>query len=353
MNPLQQLLEQPRSFSLLAALRLIENAATGKDAVTTVPRIGEGRQLADIPVRIAQLPAGDPASTDVEAVEGPAPHWRVTQHAFGMFGSHGALPQHISLLAQRRRHAGDETLVQFVNLLQQRHAELFYRAWADSQPTAPGGDLTRDRFRFYLGALIGLGGAAAQSRDAVDDGAKVGRVCYLGPAPRSAENLENLLQEYFGVSVKVCQLVAGWVRLPAEDLARLGRARRKSGAQPRASVLGSAMLGRRSWECQFRFELVLQVSDLATLRRFLPCGPAYRELHALVRLYTGDEWDWSLRLELPAIEACQTKLRRNNRLGWDAWVGRPTGTRASVRLAPRNAPPAAAVATAAHSRSIS
>ena len=189
---LAPLLAEPTQFTLLAALRLIEESAAGGS------RLGEASVMADDPVRIEQLPSMGLQGSDVARAEMRAGTLWLTQYAFGNLASHGALPTHLlQLVHSRTEQMHDRTLVDFINWFQHRFAELFYRAYADGVPTAPGGQLLRDRFRQYFAALTGVpieaGGVGRLPAEGL-----LGRGASLGPAPRSAEVLEHLVGEYFG-----------------------------------------------------------------------------------------------------------------------------------------------------------
>ena len=64
-----------------------------------------------------------------------------------------------------------------------------------------------------------------------------------------------------------------------------------------------------------------------TFATFCPGRAASRELHALVRLYTNDEWTWQLRLLLRDVEIPGVRLGGAGELGWTTWLG---GRRATV-----------------------
>ena len=68
-------------------------------------------------------------------------------------------------------------------------------------------------------------------------------------------------------------------------------------------------------------EIVIGPVTLTTFEHFLPGTAGLRELAALVRLYTNDEWNWILRLRLAAREVPAMQLGAGSRLGWTSWVG--------------------------------
>ena len=309
---LEQLRAEPHRFTLFAALRLLEQC------FPAAPRLGESRKAADDPVRLGQTPTLSFAPSDVSGFHDSADGERPTleQYSFGVFGPNGSLPVHLTEYAyERGRQREDATFTDFVNLFQHRLTSLFYRAWADAEPAASCDRPESDRFLQYVGALLGLGTASARSRDAVPDRAKLSRAAHFGPQPRSADGLENILTDYFGLAVEVRQFVGEWMDVPHELCCRIGR-------DPSSASLGmTAALGAMSWQCQHKFEIVIGPLALGSFADFLPGSRGLAELAALVRLYTNDEWSWQLRLLLRDVEVPGVRLGSAGRMGWTTWLG--------------------------------
>jgi len=308
---LGQLAAEAHRFTLFAALRLLEQVFVAQ------PRLGESRKASDDRVRLAQAPYLTFAPSEVLAFESAGRGCpRLEQYPFGVFGPNGALPRHLTEYAfEWRRHREDGTLVDFLNLFQHRLATLFYRAWANSDPATSFDRPDSDRFAEYIGALIGLAPQSARNGDAVPDRAKLHRAGRFAPQVRSAEGLEAVLADYFGLPFEVRQFVGSWLPIPRELSCRLG-------TQREVALLGrTATLGSASWLCHHKFEIVLGPLTLLNFLEFLPGARGLVELHALVRLHTNDEWDWQLRLLLREVEVPGIKLGRGARLGWTTWVG--------------------------------
>ena len=86
---------------------------------------------------------------------------------FGLFGPNGPLPLHLSEYAKdRERLYHDSTFRAFADIFHHRMMSLFYRAWADAQPTVAMDRPDEDRFARYAGAVFGLCAAGDRtSRD--------------------------------------------------------------------------------------------------------------------------------------------------------------------------------------------
>jgi type VI secretion system protein ImpH len=311
MSQLDDLHASPEHYTLFGALRRVEQAHRDR------PRLGESRKAADDPVRICQrphlyFPGSDVAAFTASADTAP----RLEQHGFGVFGPNGALPLHLTELAYSREHQSDDpALGDFVNAFQHRFASLFYRAWADSDPCAAFDRTDQDAFRLYIGALMGLGPAAARERDSVLDYAKLGRVGLFAPQNRSAEALQQILHEYFELPVELIPFVGAWLDITADARCRIG-------IEPQHATLGSgATLGRMTWQCQSRFEIALGPLNITDFVNFLPGARGLSQLKALVRLYTNEEWSWQVRLLLEPQQIPPLRLGEGGWLGWTSWLG--------------------------------
>lgn len=312
---------EPYRYSLFAALRVLEAGAAEQ------PRLGESQRPAQESVRVSQQPALRFAPADVIAYARGQPGQLVCE-SFGLFGPNGPLPLHLTEYAdERERQHQDPTFAAFVNTFQHRLACLFYRAWADAQPCIQHDRPEWDRFAVYVGALLGIGTPAQRNRDSTGDFARLSRAGRFAPAAKSAEGLEDILQDYLGVSCRIQQFQPRWLDIPPDDRLMLGR-RMGNG-------LGrSANLGRRSWQCQFNFQLDVGPLARNDFEDLLPGGRGFHALTDLVRAYTGDELIWDVSLTLQQAEVPALRLARGSRLGWSTWLGRVHGDVRGPKIRP-------------------
>jgi type VI secretion system protein ImpH len=313
LTPQELLSREPGRFNLFAALRLLEQKFAGR------PRLGESRRASDDGIRLGHVPYLTFARSDVATFqEGDAGVPRLEQHSFGLFGPNGPLPAHMTELAyERRRHVGDAAIVDFLNVFQHRLISLFYRAWANSDPATSFDRPDSDRFRMYVGALLGMAPVAACDRDTVSDYAKLSRAALFAQQTRSAPALQAILADYFRLPAEVRQFTGEWLTVPSELRCRLG-------LDP-ATLGDGAFLGGALWRSQHKFEIVLGPLTLSRLEGLLPGARGLRELVDLVRLFTNDEWTWQLRLLLLEEEIPRTRLGLSGKLGWVSWLGAHRG----------------------------
>lgn len=312
--------ERPGDFDFFEAIRRLECAYPSR------PRLGESTKPSEDFVRLCQTPSLAFAPRAIDRFE-PAGEGRPARlHAlfFGLFGANAPLPLHLTEYAlDRERNARDTTLIAFANVFHHRMASLFYRAWADAQPTVQADRPARDRFRLYTGALVGMATPGLAGRDALPDDYKRYFAGRMVAQTRNAEGLRSLLQHFFGVPVRVIEFVAEWMRLPREAHLRLGRS-------PDMAGLGrTAVLGGNVWGAQQRFRLRLGPLHRGQFDHFLPGGTALAQLVAAVRSYIGDEKAWDVQLVLAHDQVPATRLGRGGRLGLTTWLGQRT-TRADA-----------------------
>lgn len=327
---------EPWRFDFYALLRRIDASIAGR------PRLGTARRPADEPLRLGQAPelsfAPAPLAKADPADRSGKP--RLEVRFFGLFGPNGPLPLHLTAHARERLlHHRDETLLRFADLFHHRLLLLFYRAWAQAQPTASLDRPGEDRFADYVGSLLGVGGAAWRDRDAAPDHARLAFAGLFTRQVRNADGLARLLTGYLGRPVRVEQFVGRWMVLPEAERSRIGR--RTSSRRLHSAQLGaSAVLGRAVFDRQHHFRIHIGPLDRTTFESLLPVGSALPAVQALVDHYAGHEFGWDLELALRAGEVPATRPGRQGRLGWTTWLGRPDAERPSpgvLRLQPRPA----------------
>src|SRR3546814_8932862 len=76
-----------------------------------------------------------------------------------------------------------------------------FRSWADSQPTVQLDRPAEDRFRLYMGAMVGLATPNLDGRDALPDQFKRFFAGRLLQQTRNAEGLKGMLERFFRIPV--------------------------------------------------------------------------------------------------------------------------------------------------------
>lgn len=309
-TPLERLQQEPYRFDFYQAMRLLECA------FPDAPRVGKSLRLSDEHVRLSQDASlrFSPASL---AKFGPAEKqgvYKLVVYFLGLLGPNGALPLHLSeYAADRIRHHDDTTLAAFLDVFHHRMLSLFYRAWADAQPTVHYDRSDSDRYSAYVGSLIGIGMDSLRQRDELPD---LGKLYYAGRfsgQTRHPEGLQSMIGDFFGLPVELEEFVGGWTELPKEYRFQLGE-------DPDRSTLGVACtIGSHVWDCQHRFRIRLGPMDWESFVRLLPGTENLTRLKSLVRNYIGDELFWDVNLVLKREDTPSMQLG-HHRLGQTAWM---------------------------------
>ncbi|CAI8797599.1 type VI secretion system baseplate subunit TssG [Methylocaldum szegediense] len=313
---IEHLTREPYRFDFFEALRVIECHHRDK------PRLGKSVKASDDPVRLAQQPGLDFAPSTVAGFEygadGLPP--RLSVRFLGLFGPNGPLPLHLTEYARERvRHHGDRTFSRFADVFHHRMLCLFYRAWADAQPTVCHDRPESDRFAAYLGSLFGIGVPSVRNRDAMPDSAKLYFTGHLSVQTKHPEGLQALIGDFFRIPVTIREFVGEWMEVALHEQSRLG-------ISPHSASLGmSVVVGARVWGCQHKFRIVLGPMGLEQYRAMLPGGKSLVELIAIVRNYVGDELVWDLNLVLRNQEVPSLQLDGSAQLGWTSWLGTRQG----------------------------
>jgi type VI secretion system protein ImpH len=222
---------------------------------------------------------------------------------------------------------------------------LFYRAWTKYRlPVTYERDEGRrgqDLFTNVLLSLVGLGEAGLRDRLRVTTREKVvgvdrprvlqqvpdlGLLYYAGflaHRPRCAVNLEAMLQDYFGIAVRVLQFRGQWLRLDPANQSRF-----VPGGNTQLGV--NVVAGSRVWDTQSKFRLRLGPLRYAEFVELLPdrTPQESRKMYFLVchltRLFVGPAFDFEVQLVLRAEDVPACRLGEGSavapQLGWNTWM---------------------------------
>lgn len=308
--PFEALAQDPYHFGFYEALRQLECWYRHQ------PRLGESARPAQDPIRLGQAPSLKFAPATLASFqcsdERPA---RLGVYCFGLFGPNGPLPLHLTQYAHNRlHHARDPVLMEFMDLFHHRLLSLFYRAWANKEPTVQFDRPEQDRFAQYVGSLLGLGMPSLRQRDAMPDLLKLHFSAHLASHNRHAEGLVAIVGAFFRLPVKLVEFVGEWLDIPKESYCTLDRS-------DTAGQLGrSAVIGTRSWQRQHKFRIRLGPLSLKDYEHMLPGGSGLQRLVAIVRNYTGFEFRWDLALVLKKEQVPTAQPGEYGRLGWTTWL---------------------------------
>lgn len=246
----------------------------------------------------------------------------LTPSFIGLTGNQGALPRHYTeQLIEREQTHRDYAARAFLDIFADRAATLFFGAWEKYRLHIQYETDRRERFLPLLLALIGIG--APSVRDRLNDhGVGVldeSLAFYAGivrSAPRSAQTVRQVVEDYFQVSAKITHFVGQWFELPPEQSSALGS---------RDATLGvDAFCGPRVWQRDARMRIEIGPLRKARFEEFLPGGRAADALEKLLLMLTGPTLEYEVRLILARQDVRPIELDEargtHGRLGWDGWL---------------------------------
>ena len=305
---IDQMVAEPFRFDFYHVLRQIERAHFNS------PRIGDSAARRDEYVDLGQDPYLEFPASNLSSVEDNDGRLRILVKFLGLLGPQGALPlsttdESLGWLLMR-----DDAFPRFLDLLNGRFLQLFFRAWSDARPIAQHDRPSEDRFVAYVGSVMGLGTSVYADLDTVPDMAKLAFAGLVAPKAKSASRLASMLQGLFGVKVEIDEFVGSWLVFDVGDRSHLGR---------KHSGLGkNLLLGASVFSVEDKFRVRVYVKDFAQYEQFLPTKDRNlsEPLADAVFFYIGDELDWDVELAIPAGAVAPVKLGQSGRLGWTTWV---------------------------------
>ena len=308
----RQVASQPYKADIFAVLRWVDSRRKHG------PKLGRATRPHFDPVRLGQEPSLTfAASTIANVDEGTADRPpRINIYSFGLFGPNGPLPLHMTEFARDRlRRHNDPTLVRFADIFHHRLILLFYRAWADAQPSVSMDQADSDRFSSYLASLIGYGQPSMRARDEISDHAKLFHAPHLARQTRNPEGLAKILADYLKVQVEVDEFVPHWITLSKSEQTRLTQFNGNN-------RLGEAtVLGERVLDAQHKIRLRIGPMSQARYNEMLPGKKAVMQIAAWVKNYVGIEFIADMQLVLHNDDIPQAQLGSCSKLGWTSWLG--------------------------------
>ena len=307
------LLAEGYRFDFFQAVRLLELSSPH------LTPVGEGFEPDKEPVRFSarvgfDFPAGE--VHELVASEAESTPLLITNF-LGLAGVTGPLPPPLAELILERVRQKDLGMRDFLDIFNHRLISLMYRTRKIHRVTLSSRSPEQGPMANFLHAFMGLGLNTLRDRMGVPDRALLPYAGLLFQRPRSVAGLERVLSDHFRVNIKVQQFAGAWRDIESDQRTRLGKLGQNQ-------ILGqTAVVGSRIWDQQGCFCVVVGPLTLEEYLDFLPTEPAYRPLCELIRFYTGQQFDFRIRLKLKAAETPPLVLGKA-RLSWTSWLKKST-----------------------------
>ncbi|MFK3774168.1 type VI secretion system baseplate subunit TssG [Pseudomonas xanthosomatis] len=240
---------------------------------------------------------------------------RLRLNLVGLVGASSPLPAFYGEQAIGDGDDGNPTR-QFLDLFHHRLQRLMLPIWRKYRYHVRFETGATDPFSAQLFALIGLGGEAIRQAGELNWRRLLPYLGLLSLRAHSAALIESVLRYYFKhEDLVIEQCVERRVVILEEERNRLGLAN---------SLLGdNAVLGESVRDRGGKFRIHVNQLTWERFHEFLPIGPGYQPLCALVRFTLRDPLDYDLRLVLKHEEVRELRIGEDNacRLGWTSWLG--------------------------------
>ena len=310
-----ELRKEPYLFEFFQAVRLLERLFPEKSPVgrfnppnTEVVRFTANSTLT--------FPASEVQSLDWPSEERSG---KMQVNFMGLTGPEGVLPLYYTSLLAERLRAGDKSSSDFFDIFNHRIISLYYLAWEKYRFSVAYEREGLDPFSHHLMDLIGMGTPAMQNRLPILDESLLYYSGLLAQRPRSATALENLLSDYFEVSVEVEQFAGGWYPLDRSTQTNL-----QGGFSDTEELGVGVVVGDEVWDQTARVRIKIGPLSLPQYQDFLPQGTAFPALRAFTRFFSNGEFDFEIQLILDRkdVPPCELGDERENapQLGWHTYI---------------------------------
>lgn len=275
-------------------------------------------------VRFVANPSLDFPASEIQSLEwsdNPDVQATMMVNFMGLCAPNGVLPPPYTELIIERSHKKNNGFRDFLDIFNHRWISLFYRAWEKYHFFVSYERKEVDQLTPLLFSLIGLGTKGLLGRQGIEDQSLAYYAGLLGPHPRSAQALQQILEDYFDVPVEIDQFVGRWVRLSASDQTRF------SDSESVHVQLGQgAVVGDEIWDQQSMVRVKLGPLTRRQYMDFLPLpeSKGYAALKSLLKFYSNDQLDFEVQLILKREEtppfAMTGDLENQLLLGWVSWI---------------------------------
>lgn len=236
--------------------------------------------------------------------------YKLKNSYWGLFGINGPLPSHLTEYAiERNYRLKDKTFTEFLDIFHHRFISLFYRAWADAQPTVSHDRPEQDSFRKRLTAISG---DEASGTDTFSQNKNIHQYMsgLYSQKNRSGTALSQILSEYLGLNVWLEEFQGCWYELQPHEQTQLGK---------KNAVLGiDSIVGGRTYQCNFNFDINIGPVTYKQYTNLLHNKKYLKTVANLTKKMVGQEYNFTIKIVLKAHQTQSCHLG-SARLGINSW----------------------------------
>ncbi len=324
---IRELIDNPARFDFFAAVRLLEGLA--RTSTSAGNAVGDDNDPEREVARFRAEPSLSFSVGDIAFVKDSnnGSPTQMSVNFLGLTGPNGTLPQHYTSLLLARLRERDRSLRDFYDLFNHRTISLFYRAWEKYrfafryERARRDGDEC-DFFTECLFCLVGLGTDGQRGRRNFDDRVSAFFGGVFSSKRRPAHELERVLAHQFRLPVAIQQFFGRWLMLDNDQMSRLTGQHSDGAHYNRLGV--DAVVGRRIWDVQGSFRVVVGPLSYQRFCELTPSGRDLKPFCELVRSFVGPELEFDVQVLLAPGEVPECRLQSTTidgpQLGWNTWL---------------------------------
>ncbi|MGP8268444.1 MAG: type VI secretion system baseplate subunit TssG [Terracidiphilus sp.] len=243
----------------------------------------------------------------------------MTVEFMGLCAAISVMPATYTEFLIARAREKDHAMEDFLNIFNHRMISFFYRGWEKYRFFIEYEKSGEDRLSDRLLDLLGLGTEGLRGRGGIPDDAYLNYVALLARHVRSAASLQQILEDYFGVQVRIQQFAGAWRKLDPENQTCFTGF---GGASERLGV--GVVAGDEVWDHHGRIRISLGPMRFEQYLKFLPGQSAYHELVAWLKFYSNGSYETEVQLVLAREDAPPCELgsggEKRPQLGLVSWL---------------------------------
>jgi len=244
---------------------------------------------------------------------------RMKVEFMGMCAAISVMPAPYTEYLLARARQKDHAMEDFFDIFNHRMISFFYRGWEKYRCFIEYERTREDRLSEVMFDLLGLGSSEMRARGGFPDEAYLNYAGLLARHGRSSAALQQILQDYFEVPVRIQQFAGTWRKLNPENQTCF------SGLGGASEQLGVGVVaGDEVWDLHGRIRVSLGPMRLERYLQFLPGHEAHKELANWLRIYSNGAYETEVQLVLAREDAPNCELGSNRKdgpqLGFVSWL---------------------------------
>ncbi|AWY19334.1 type VI secretion system baseplate subunit TssG [Moraxella bovis] len=294
-------------FALLRYLHLHANLTKN---------IGDEVQLTEHNVRFGQLAKLSFQERQVHQIISQGKFLKVKIKGFGMLGTNGALPLHLSeAIYEKNLHEKDHTFNDFLDIFHHRLISLFYKAWLSSEPAVMLDNKSNPLFSEHIAGFVGNQPLADEGMEGLLKYSQFYYSSLLLNQNMPTHNLIEILSGYFDTPIQIEENVGEWI--PAE-------AHTTTLSSQLLEPLGSGLLiGTHYFDATQKFRVIIGPVSTAKYLDFLKGGHLFDKLIRWVVRYTKHSYQFDIKIIVDKDDIRPSRLDTSHPLGRNSWLGQP------------------------------